>query len=358
MINYLCVWDNKNDKTKSWSGTNYSLMSALMKQESVKDVGIVYNKIEKIAIKVAYKINITFGELLINFIRKQKTKNIDNSPTIEIGDLNEKIKRYYIYQDMSIPSLIYIKNNNPLAFKYTGFDKYTSKQLEKRLEIQMKMYNNSSGIFTMSKWLANNLKENTNISKEKIHFVGAGINVPKELIDIYQKKEKNKILFVGRDFERKGGKIVLEAFNVLKNKYNSKAILYIAGPKKNPNEKCYNGVEFLGDISYNELSKYFNLCDIFCMPSYYEAYGIVFAEALIYGLPCIARNDFEMKEFIKDGYNGYLINDDDIEQLALKMDKLLNNDEIIENVKKEKQNYIEQYSWDNVAKRMLKCINK
>ena len=358
MINYLCIWSDKKDKSKSWSGTNYSLMKALMTCEQVKDVGITYNKIEKFAIKVFNKINITLSENLTYFLIKQKNKNIDDNPIIQIGDLNEDLKQYYIYQDMSIPSLIYLKKNNSLAFSYTGFDRYTNRQLEKRLEKQMKVYHNSSGIFTMSKWLEKNLKENTNIPKEKIHFVGAGINVPKELIDLNQKKENNKILFVGRDFERKGGKLVLEAFNILKEKYDSNVILYIAGPKSNPNVKSYEGVEFLGDISYSELSKYFNICDIFCMPSYYEAYGIVFAEALIYGLPCIARNDFEMKEFIKDGYNGYLIDSDDIEQLAYKMYQLLHNNTIINNVKKEKEKYIQQYSWNNVANRMIEYIGR
>ena len=36
------------------------------------------------------------------------------------------------------------------------------------------------------------------------------------------------------------------------------------------------------------------------MPSYFEAYGLVFIEALTYGLPCIGRNAFEMPNFIQD----------------------------------------------------------
>lgn len=120
--------------------------------------------------------------------------------------------------------------------------------------------------------------------------------------------------------------------------------------------KGVSGIEFLGCISTEELVKYYNLCDIFVMPSYFEAYGIVFAEALIYGLPCIGRNAFAMKEFIKDGKNGYLINEDNDEYLADKMLQLLNNDEIKEYVKSKRQQYIKEYSWNSVAEKIIKVM--
>ena len=106
-----------------------------------------------------------------------------------------------------------------------------------------------------------------------------------------------------------------------------------------------------------KLSYYYNICDIFCMPSYFEAYGLVFGEALVYGLPCIGRNNFAMKEFIQDGYNGYLIEKDDPYELAKKMFDLLNDDKIKSNVENNRGYYIEEYSWDTVAERIIKVIN-
>lgn len=121
-------------------------------------------------------------------------------------------------------------------------------------------------------------------------------------------------------------------------------------------EDMIEGVKFLGDIPVEKLSYYFNLCDIFCMPSRFEAYGLVFIEALVYGLPCIGRNEFEMKEFINDGYNGYLIKDDNKEVLAKKMYELLQNNKIKENIMKERSKYIQEYSWDRVAERIIEII--
>ena len=92
------------------------------------------------------------------------------------------------------------------------------------------------------------------------------------------------------------------------------------------------------------------------MPSYFEAYGMVFLEAFIYGLPCIGRNCCAMNQFITPGENGDLINQDDVDELALKMLKLINDEKLIKNVKENRQNYIEQYSWKTVAERICKVI--
>ncbi|NOW59628.1 glycosyltransferase involved in cell wall biosynthesis [Clostridium saccharobutylicum] len=208
----------------------------------------------------------------------------------------------------------------------------------------------------MGKWLANNLVEYSKIPKEKVHWVGGGINLNIKKVKPFP-KSKNKILFVGRDFFRKGGDLVYKAFKVLK-RYLPNVELYVAGPKEWPLKDKDDNLRFLGEINSDELSDYFNLCDIFCMPSRFEAYGLVFIEALVYGLPCIGRNNFEMKEFIKEGYNGYLIENDDIEQLAIKMYQLLNNDDIKSNVVTNRNKYIKEYSWDTVADRIINIINK
>ena len=206
----------------------------------------------------------------------------------------------------------------------------------------------------MSKWLAEHLVNYSKIPPEKVHAVGGGINLDLGKIKSV-KKDNNKVLFVGRDFYRKGGDLVYEAFKIAK-KSNPNIKLYVAGPKEWPMEDKDENLIFLGDIDSDELSQYYNMCDIFCMPSRFEAYGLVFIEALVYGLPCIGRNAFAMKEFIQDGENGYLIDDDNANILASKILDLLTNDAIKENVVSKKAYYISEYSWDTVANRIIEVI--
>lgn len=169
-------------------------------------------------------------------------------------------------------------------------------------------------------------------------------------------KRGNKILFVGRDFIRKGGYLTYEAFCELKRQ-KPDCELYVAGPASNPIKSPINGYHFLGDCNSDILAYYFNLCDIFCMPSYFEAYGLVFIEALTYGLPCIGRNCYEMPYFIQDGVTGFLIDEDNPLLLANRMLQLLENETIKQNVLARREWYVQNYSWDAVAQRILQVIS-
>lgn len=220
----------------------------------------------------------------------------------------------------------------------------------------MKFYKKCKGIFTMGQWLVDDLVSNTGIDPGKVHAIGGGCNVDISSID-RSGKQSNKILFVGKEFERKGGEVVLEAFKILKKEKMPDAELYIAGPENWPLPgEIPEGVNFLGLMRPEKLAAYYNLCDIFVMPSRSEPFGIVFAEALIFGLPCIASNAFSMKEIITEGKNGYLIDKENPVELADKMHRLLHNEDIKSYVAGHQEAYRKKYSWDTIAKFVLTTI--
>ena len=92
------------------------------------------------------------------------------------------------------------------------------------------------------------------------------------------------------------------------------------------------------------------------MPSRFEAYGLVFIEAMCYGMPIVSYNRYEMPHFVKDGENGYLIDNYDENELAKALHNALNdsqmqNKTIIDSKKKQ-----EEYSWSQVAKKIYENI--
>lgn len=364
-ILYVCAWDKKKERT--WSGTTFSLFKALGRKTNVLDKGILLNRYENLVIKLSsFKVigrkirNVTsFNKSRDYFFQKKLDKYVENdseSIVFHVGNSGICDNQSYSYIDLSIDSLYYFKEKKPELFQYSSFENIPLTIIDDKRKRQKVVFENLNGIFTMSKWLANNLVEYSGLPKEKVHWVGGGINLDISKIELH-KKTNNKILFVGRDFFRKGGDLVYKAFKELRKEL-PEAELYIAGPSKWPLDECDENVIFLGDISYDKLSEYFNKCDIFCMPSRFEAYGLVFIEALVYGLPCIGRNEFEMKEFIKEGENGFLIDVDDELILANKMKELLSNKEIKENVVNSREEYIKMYSWDTVADRIMKVLIK
>ena len=130
--------------------------------------------------------------------------------------------------------------------------------------------------------------------------------------------------------------------------------LMTAGEVEQLDEK----IHLLGDLGSEKLTDYYNLCDVFCMPSYFEAYGLVFAEALTYGLPCIDRDKFAMSEFIEDGCTGRLISGEDAEELALDLWEVLQDPKYREEVERRREWYLREYSWDKVAQRICSVMEK
>lgn len=332
----------------------------------VNDCGFSFNSLEKKVLQLSgisfvnKKVTLQSINPISTTITHFKSKKNHSSAnvTLQVGDLANLKGIYYVYQDLTIDSLLNLKNNNPEAYKNSGSQNITRLSFYIRSRWQKIIFKNARGIFTMSKWLADSLVNQSGLNPEKVHNVGGGLNIESDMqkYNLIKAKEKNKILFVGRAFYRKAGPLVVDAFKILKHKFKHNAELYIIGPENNPLLESVDGVFFIGDIGKNELKEYYQKCDIFCMPSHFEAYGLVFIEALSFGLPCIGRNEFAMKEFIKDGNNGCLIDYNDPNLLAIKMRDLLENEEIKNNVMAEVDKYRTEYTWDAVAERIKKVI--
>lgn len=92
------------------------------------------------------------------------------------------------------------------------------------------------------------------------------------------------------------------------------------------------------------------MCDVFCTPSYFEAYGLVFIEALTFGLPCIGRNCYEMPYFIDESKTGLLLKKDDVNELANLMKTILSDNGFKNNIAEKHDYYINEYSWEYSCK--------
>jgi phosphatidylinositol alpha-1,6-mannosyltransferase len=67
------------------------------------------------------------------------------------------------------------------------------------------------------------------------------------------------------------------------------------------------GIEFLGRISDRELSERYGRAWLFAMPSQQEGFGLVYAEAMWHGLPCIGSSADAAPEVIRDGESGAIV---------------------------------------------------
>lgn len=358
---FVSNWGNK--KKAAWSGTVPGLYHELQKHYAVERFDMDIRVPELFLFRCLEKLGL--GRFDMEYMKHytkvfekrypreagQKVFQFDECPAVDWTDS-------YIFQDLSVGFLLDVYEHRPELIPYCGLENLSKRYLEKRAVSQKTFYQKVNGVFTMGRWLADYLVEKEELPREKVHAVGGGVNVDITGIDASEKKG-NKILFVGRDFKRKGGDLTVQAFRLLKKRL-PEAELYLAGPAVNPVDDTAGteGIFYLGEQNGEQVKKLYNKCDVFCMPSRFEAYGLVFAEALVFGLPCIARNAFAMSEFIQDGENGYLLEEDDVEMLADKMEAALKNKEMKQYVVSQREIYLKEYSWEAVVNRIAEVMGE
>ena len=360
-ITVLRLLKNKRMLNFNWSGTIPSLIRALSKSRKINEKFAYYGVVDRVN-DLLVRLGIRQNDFKLGAIKNANSKLSNRYVGQTIISFDEipisKNVQNYIYQDLCVDYLIKEYDSDSPYLERSGFDFSLIDPMRRRAEYQLKYYTDCTGIFTMSRFLQEYMTKKMKLPEEKVHYVGAGINIQVSEIDVSD-KIGNKFLFVGKDFYRKGGDLVCKAFDILQRRMMPDAELYIVGPKELPKEATNRNITFLGEQDSDTVQRCFNVCDIFVMPSRFEAFGLVFIEALASGLPCIARNKQEMKHIIDNNVTGLLI--DEYEEsptvLARKMYSLILNDEIKETVLSQSEEIIEEYSWDRVAERMLKVID-
>jgi len=160
------------------------------------------------------------------------------------------------------------------------------------------------------------------------------------------------VLFVGNASWIKGLHYLVEALKEIEQ-----AKLLIVGLAEN-NEPWIknalgNRVHFSGYLDRKELSKYYSAADVLCVPSLYEPFGLVYAEAQCFGLPCIASKGTGAEETIKHGKNGFLVEKRNVAQIKAALQKLQNSELRRKMAQKALEN-AKGFSWRNATKELLK----
>jgi glycosyltransferase involved in cell wall biosynthesis len=231
---------------------------------------------------------------------------------------------------------------------------YKGIALDKAIERERTVYQGASVVFTMSEWLKMSLVKDFGIPEEKIITVYAGTNIqPQHFEKIFDGKT---ILFVGKNFERKGGQILLKAFEVVRKEIPD-AKLIIIGPRLNLNA---NGIFVLGPVNDSKvLSKYFREASVFVLPSRFEPFGIVFAEAFTHKTPCIGSDICAMPEIIEEGKGGYVVPPDDHVILAKRIIELLKNERLARQMGEFGfKKALEIFNWDVIIEKMVAHLTK
>jgi starch synthase len=236
-----------------------------------------------------------------------------------------------------------------------GYPKVSRMIIDRAMDYERRVYDGLDYIFTRSEWVRNSFIEDFGVSKEKVINVGTGVNLD-TIPPAYAKDYDNEgILFIGTDFQRKGGENLLEAFGKVKKKF-PRARLTIIGVNLND---IPDGVQCLGFLDQNSVSgrdkviEAYRNSSIFVMPSLYEPFGNVFLEAMAFMVPCIGTETCAMPEIIEHEKTGLLVPVGNSARLADGIIELLSKPDILEKMGKRAYERVTMFfNWDKVAERI------
>ena len=175
------------------------------------------------------------------------------------------------------------------------------------------------------------------------------------------------LLFVGRLAEKKG---VYYAIEAMRNVENAMLVIAGDGPLREELQRQADKVMretgkkivFLGAKTHEELKKIYASADLFVMPSITakdgdkEGFGLVILEAFASGLPIVASRSGGITDIVKDGVNGFLVEEKDAGGMAEQIDRLLKDEEIYNKMQTEAKKSAQQYDYRQIAARYAQFL--
>jgi glycosyltransferase involved in cell wall biosynthesis len=134
------------------------------------------------------------------------------------------------------------------------------------------------------------------------------------------------ILFVARNFEIKGGPVVLDVFAEMRRTLPDSRLLVAGSSRPDPG---LPGVTWLGPCSRSELyERAYPEADLFLYPTTFDCAPLVVMEAMAHGLPVVAPRAFGLPSMVGDGEGGLLFEPGDVEGATRMVHRLLTQDEL------------------------------
>jgi D-inositol-3-phosphate glycosyltransferase len=181
-------------------------------------------------------------------------------------------------------------------------------------------------------------------------------------------KDERIILFVGRIEPLKGVDILINAASLLESDVEC-TVLVVGGDESSQAEVAElrdlardRGIEhrvaFVGAVDHETLPLYYNAADVCVVPSHYESFGLVAVEAMASGVPVVASRVGGLTGTVKDGETGYLIPWLCPEPFAERIELLLDNEPLRQNLGEAAREAMSRYRWENVATAVLRLYGR
>jgi glycosyltransferase involved in cell wall biosynthesis len=226
----------------------------------------------------------------------------------------------------------------------------------------------SSALIFASEWAAKSALDIYHASSDKVFVIPWGANLDdipsKETVLSKKKSNRCRLLFLGVNWERKGGALAFRTLLKLEE-MGLAAELIVCGcaPPEEFKHERMTVIPFLDksdDLQFEELKRFFLQADFLLVPTRAECFGIVFCEASAYGLPVISTQTGGTPGAVRNGENGYLLPlSATAEDYAKLIYEIYQDDQRYDAlVKTSRRAYEERLNWDAFAIALSDVISR
>lgn len=346
---------------KIWSGTIYKMYESFLAQGF---------EVEWIQVDRFTTLESKFFLSIENFHRRIFNRGFNRNHFIaKAVSASKKLQKVLktsdaevIFAPTTIADLAFLKTNKPIIYLndatfhqllnyYGGMSGFGWLSKKTTVFLEKLALQKSNELVFSSEWAAQHAVDFYKIPKEKVHVIKFGSNAqaPDRIVE-KEYSDEITFLFLGVEWERKGGQIALDAIKILRQR-NYPVKLQVVGciPPVEETE-AMNVIPFLNKNNPEEAQQIFNFLQhshFMFMPTRADCTPISFCEAASYGLPVISTDTGGVAAVVEPGETGILLPIDAYaEQYADQIEILLQHPERIRTLSQNaREKYEKELNW-------------
>lgn len=267
-----------------------------------------------------------------------------------------------LFRIHDLPSVLYIDCTHAQSARlWPAWNPLRGRLLQDWYRREREAYSAARHLFAFSEATKASLVGDYGLDPEKVTVTGAGVNFPRlpplPETDHSRGQRPPTILFIGNDFVRKGGPVLLDAFRRVRAVVPD-ARLQLVG--LDPGIGHEPGVDVLGSISdRSRIAELYREASVFTVPSIFDPYPLVALEAMAFGLPVVTTTQMGTPEMITDRVTGRLVEPGNAEALAGALREVLAERDSAARMGAAARLAVEErFTWDAVVDRMAPVLEQ
>lgn len=232
----------------------------------------------------------------------------------------------------SIPTIVSL-DLTPVLFDEIGspYGHRTGKRVEERFKLAASRYclQGASRIVAWTALTRASLVDSYGVEPDRITVISPGVNLERFMRHepAADRHGPLRVLFVGGDFERKGGVVLVEAVAKLRAEGINVEVDIVTRDAV----QASAGIRVHRDVVPNSpgLVALFEHADVFCLPTLADTFGLAFIEAGAMGLPLVATDIGPIREVVRDGTTGVMVRPGDSASLAAALRRFADDSDLV-----------------------------